>query len=65
MHFKSLWIKASAKCINVNVISLAHTMKGCGAVVKLEWCLARISFPDPIYLSFLQIFISFLYCPYK
>ncbi len=27
--------------------------------------LARISFPDPIYLSFLQIVLSFLYCPYK
>ncbi len=26
MHCKSLWIKASAKCINVNVVEVLHAL---------------------------------------
>ncbi len=34
MHCKSLWIKASAKCINVNVTGLTHLSKVCYSIVR-------------------------------
>ncbi len=39
MHCKSLWIKASAKCINVNVVTYANLLRGrlCSELKSSNW----------------------------